>query len=86
VVTLGENGVREADILIHDETLSNPVLHYMLARMQFPDFPVAMGVIRKVEKNVYDQSLNQQRIEEQNNSKFESLNDLFLDGNTFVVN
>ena len=86
VVTLGENGITEADILVHDEALANPTLHFMLARMTLPEHPIAMGVIRNVEKNVYDQALHAQRANEKASSKFTSLNDLFLSGNTFEVN
>jgi 2-oxoglutarate ferredoxin oxidoreductase subunit beta len=42
-VTLGENGVTEADILRHDET--NRTLAGMLLAMEPPEFPVALGVI-----------------------------------------
>lgn len=43
VVRLGEGGVSEDDLLVHDET--NPALAGMLARMTGPDFPLAMGVL-----------------------------------------
>ncbi|MDX1711263.1 MAG: 2-oxoacid:ferredoxin oxidoreductase subunit beta [Rhodovibrionaceae bacterium] len=43
VVSLGENGVKEADLLVHDET--NRTLAVMLAAMQPPEFPVALGVL-----------------------------------------
>ena len=42
-VTLGENGVSEADILIHDET--NRTLAGMLARLNPPSMPMALGVL-----------------------------------------
>jgi 2-oxoglutarate ferredoxin oxidoreductase subunit beta len=42
-VKIGEQGVTLADVLVHDET--NPMLATMLARMPFPDFPVALGVL-----------------------------------------
>ncbi|MGB0694501.1 MAG: 2-oxoacid:ferredoxin oxidoreductase subunit beta [Rhodospirillaceae bacterium] len=42
MVTLGEDGVTEADILVHDAT--NPILAQMLVAMEAP-FPVALGVI-----------------------------------------
>ena len=38
-----ENGVTEADILVHDET--NRSLAFLLGGMTPPEFPVAMGVI-----------------------------------------
>lgn len=43
VVTLGEGGVGEADVLVHDET--NPVLATLLASLAPPAFPVALGVL-----------------------------------------
>jgi 2-oxoglutarate ferredoxin oxidoreductase subunit beta len=43
VVTIGENGVSEGDILVHDET--NRLLAYMLVSLEPPEFPVALGVI-----------------------------------------
>jgi 2-oxoglutarate ferredoxin oxidoreductase subunit beta len=43
VVAVGEGGVAESAILIHDET--NRGLAQMLAAMEGPDFPVAIGVI-----------------------------------------
>jgi 2-oxoglutarate ferredoxin oxidoreductase subunit beta len=43
VARLGEDGVTEADILVHDET--NHALANMLAALQPPAFPVALGVL-----------------------------------------
>jgi len=42
-VTIGENGVTETDILVHDET--NPVLAGLIARMAPPALPEALGVV-----------------------------------------
>ena len=44
VVTLGENGITEDDLLVHDET--DPLIAYMLSRMFWPEFPVPVGVLR----------------------------------------
>ena len=43
VVTLGDDGVREEDIIVHDET--NRTIGGALARLKPPDFPVAIGVL-----------------------------------------
>lgn len=43
VVTLGEDGVTEADIIVHDET--NRTIAGALARMEPPHFPLAIGVL-----------------------------------------
>ncbi len=60
VVTLGENGITEADILVHDEKATEPTLAYFLSRMRAPDFPTPIGVFRAVEGPTYDQQLHQQ--------------------------
>lgn len=55
VVTIGENGITEDDILVHDET--NKVLATLLAGMQGPDFPVAIGVLYCDPAPSYEQSI-----------------------------
>jgi len=42
-VTVSEDGITEADVLVHDET--NRTMATMLASMECPDFPVALGVL-----------------------------------------
>jgi 2-oxoglutarate ferredoxin oxidoreductase subunit beta len=54
VVTIGENGVTEADVLVHDEREHGGALAYLLARLQ-PPFPTAVGVVRAIERPSYDQ-------------------------------
>jgi 2-oxoglutarate/2-oxoacid ferredoxin oxidoreductase subunit beta len=54
VVTIGENGITEADLLIHNETAEEPTLAYLLSRMNFPEFPVPIGVFRSVERPTYE--------------------------------
>ena len=49
VVTLGENGITESDLLVHDAHCEDSTLQLKLAMMEGPDFPVAVGVIRDVE-------------------------------------
>ncbi len=82
VVTLGENGISEEDILVHDAENPNPSLQFMLSNLKSP---LALGVIRKVKDTTYDQALHDQREEEKQKSKFKSLDDLYLSGNTFTV-
>ena len=42
-VRIGENGITADDVLVHDETSRN--LAFMLAQMEQPRFPVALGVL-----------------------------------------
>ena len=60
VVTIGENGVTEADLLVHDEQAEEPYLALMLSRMFWPDFPVPVGVLRAVARPTHDQLIEDQ--------------------------
>jgi 2-oxoglutarate ferredoxin oxidoreductase subunit beta len=53
VVQLGD-GVREEDLLVHDETAEDPTLAFILSRMWWPDFPVPVGVFRRVDRPTHD--------------------------------
>jgi len=86
VVTIGQNGITEADILIHDASAKSNVLHNMLIQMTLPDFPIAMGIIRNANAPVFDQEFTAQIIQQQELSKFKSIDDLFMSGNTFTIN
>ena len=50
VVTIGENGITEADLLVWDET--NAMLSFMMAGLG-PEFPVPLGVFRAVQRPVH---------------------------------
>jgi 2-oxoglutarate ferredoxin oxidoreductase subunit beta len=49
VVTLGEHGVTEKDILVHDAKREDPTIAFMLANLSMrPGFPTPIGVFRNV--------------------------------------
>jgi 2-oxoglutarate/2-oxoacid ferredoxin oxidoreductase subunit beta len=52
VVSLG-NGIEEDDLLVHDET--DPTLAYILSRMWWPEYPVPIGVLRRVKRPMHHQ-------------------------------
>ncbi len=56
VVVIGENGIAEDDLLVHDET--NRTLAGLLARMEPPAFPKALGVIYCDPESTYDTELH----------------------------
>ncbi len=61
VVKIGENGVTEKDILVHDAHCQDNTLQLKLALMGNGDgFPVALGVIRDVDAPTYDDSVTAQ--------------------------
>ena len=60
VVTIGENGVTEADLLVHDEQAEEPYLALMLSRMFWPAYPVPVGVLRAVARPTHDRLIDDQ--------------------------
>jgi len=58
-VTIGENGITEKDILIHDAKCQDRTLHFKLGTMG-GDLPVALGVIRDVEAPTYEEAVAEQ--------------------------
>ena len=85
VVTLGENKITEEDILIHDAKEQDPTLHAMLARMRPPEFPAALGIIRAVRRQTFDEGLLNQLENEKENAKFKTVDDLLKSGETWEV-
>ena len=83
VVTIGEDGVTEDEILIHDET--NRPLALMLAAMQPPNFPVAMGVIFRDPDQAYDTAVHNQIAAATEKSSAIPINELMHKGKTWTV-
>jgi 2-oxoglutarate ferredoxin oxidoreductase subunit beta len=83
VVKIGENGITREDILIHNAHNPDDTRAYMLSRMTLPDYPVAMGVIRNWQSDVYESVLYSQMRNARKNSKINSVDDLLNSGNTF---
>ena len=85
VATIGENGVTEADILVHDEKEPTTGIHMMLAHMAPPEFPVAIGVIRNVEAPTYNQCLDGVIENETTKSSIKCVDDLLNSGSTWDI-
>ena len=82
-VTVGENGVSEADILVHDET--NKMLATMLCAMQPPNLPMAIGVIYCNPGPTYELSIKTQVDEAKAANPKPSLNALLRRGPTWTI-
>ncbi len=83
VVTIGENGITEDDLLVHDET--NRMAATMLAAMHAPSMPVAMGVLFCSPAPAYEERVQEQIIEATKASPPTSLNELLRKGHTWTV-
>ena len=86
VVTVGENGVTEKDILVHDAKREDPTLAFMLANLSLkPGFPTPIGIFRDVRKATADE-LTWQQIEDAKAKRGGASMKKLLSGNdTWVV-
>ncbi len=82
VVTIGENGVSEADILVHDAKEPDSTLHMMLVKL---DYPLATGVIRSVEEPTFGERERELVERVTTNSQFKTVDDLYCSGETYEV-
>ena len=83
-VTLGEGGIGESDLLVHDET--DRTLAGMLAAMESPGLPVALGVLYCDPAPSYDRAVaNQAAAAKSGEGKLADLNALMRAGNTWTV-
>jgi len=85
VVTLGENGITEKDILVHDKHQWESGIHLLLATMAPPKYPMALGVIRSVTDFTYDGKLENIIESEKATSPIQSVDDLLNSGKTWNI-
>ena len=84
VVALG-NGVKEDDLLFHDEKAEDSSLAYLLSRMHHPELPEPIGVFRAVERPTYEDMLSNQIREATERRGPGKLEALLSAGETWVV-
>jgi 2-oxoglutarate ferredoxin oxidoreductase subunit beta len=85
VVTIGEEGYTLDDVLVHDATTPDSILHLKLALMDGTDLPVALGVIRDVEAPTYDEALVKQIEEIKAKKPARTLREFLLSGDVWEV-
>lgn len=85
VVTIGQDGITEDDILTHDAHSDNIGLHTMLADMKYPDYPVALGIIRSVDDITYDEAVRSQVADVTAKSRIKCMDDLLKSGSVWEV-
>ena len=82
VVTIGENGITEEDLLVHDAQIEDPTLHQMLARSEYP---LVTGIIRGFPDITFEERSADKTEKVQRDSSFTKTDDLFFAGETYEV-
>ena len=83
IATIGEQGVTEADILVHNE--QDRGLAFMLAQLAPPTFPMAFGVLFRANTPTYDHAVAQQNRETAGKLGAGDLGKLLRSGSTWRV-
>ncbi|MGH9903388.1 MAG: 2-oxoacid:ferredoxin oxidoreductase subunit beta, partial [Pyrinomonadaceae bacterium] len=81
----GEAGFNENDLLVHDIHLKDPSVAFMLARMEYPEFPQPVGVFRDVARDTYEDMLAAQIEAAVARQGLGNLEKLIHSGDTWVV-
>ena len=81
VVDVAAHG--EANLLVHDETSDN--IAFLLSRLEWPTFPAPFGVLRAVERPVYETMIAQQLDAAKASGKRASLKELMTKGRSWTV-
>ncbi|HSI90935.1 MAG TPA: hypothetical protein VK927_07440, partial [Adhaeribacter sp.] len=82
MVTIGENGITEADILVHDAKEKDPTLHQMLIRLENP---LVTGIVRSVEEPTLVEREDELTAQIKARSTFTKTDDLFYSGEIYEV-
>ncbi|HEU4401062.1 MAG TPA: 2-oxoacid:ferredoxin oxidoreductase subunit beta [Candidatus Polarisedimenticolia bacterium] len=85
VVTLGQNGITEADLLVHDEGAQEPTLAYLLSRLTYPDYPVPVGVFYSADRPCLEDLVEKQANQATAKLGAGSLERLLKSGSTWTV-
>jgi 2-oxoglutarate/2-oxoacid ferredoxin oxidoreductase subunit beta len=85
IVTIGENGVTEQDLLVHDSTREDPTISFMLAGMAArPGFPTPIGVFRNVRKPTCEE-MTWEMIEDTKKKRGGDLKKLLSGGDSWTI-
>jgi 2-oxoglutarate/2-oxoacid ferredoxin oxidoreductase subunit beta len=60
VIDLEKEPARKEEVLVHDETDPSGIIAYVLAKMEYPEFPVPLGVLRRETKPSFDEMVVEQ--------------------------
>jgi len=85
VVKIGESGITEDDLLVHDKHQWESGIHVLLANMKPPNYPRAMGVIRSIIDFTYDSKMENIIREEKENNPIKTVDDLLNSGKTWEI-
>jgi 2-oxoglutarate ferredoxin oxidoreductase subunit beta len=82
VVEIGQDGITEDDLVVHDAHEEDTTLHMMLVNLQMP---MVTGVIRAVKQDTFNERLTEQLEDIKSKTKFKTVDDLLSSGETWEI-
>ncbi len=82
VATIGEDGIEESDILVHNAREEDPTLHQMLIRLEYP---MVTGIIRSYEDVTFEEREEALTVQVKSDSSFRKTSDLFFSGDIYEI-
>lgn len=85
VVTIGENGVTESDLVVFDEKDETGALPFLLSKLEPPRAPVPIGVLRDIQRPTYEAQVNEQVDTARKAHPDASIKELLESGDTWTI-
>ncbi|MEE2886249.1 MAG: 2-oxoacid:ferredoxin oxidoreductase subunit beta [Planctomycetota bacterium] len=85
IVTIGENGITEADVMVWDEADTSPARAMAFAAMSEADFPVPLGILRNTTRPAFEKEVNAQVQTAQQNRGDQKLQDLLNGPDRYTI-
>ncbi|WP_372975063.1 2-oxoacid:ferredoxin oxidoreductase subunit beta [Muriicola sp.] len=82
VATIGEDGIEESDILVHNAKEEDPTLHQMLIRLEYP---MVTGIIRSYQDVTFEEREEALTVQVKSDSSFRKTSDLFFSGDIYEI-
>lgn len=82
IVTIGQDGIADDDILVHNAEEADPTLHQMLVRLRYP---MVTGIIRSYPDVTFEERENELTEKVKSNASFFKVDDLLFSGDTYDV-
>lgn len=72
-------------IVIHSTDEANYTLHFLLANLRHPEFPLPIGILKRAERATFNEMLEEHNSMARKNAKVNNLHDLVNSGDTWIV-
>jgi len=79
------NNIKKENILIHNTSDNSSTLQHLLLELSYPDYPLPVGIVRKVNKPTFEDTLVEHASRAKDKSKIKKIEDLMYSGDIWTV-